>query len=81
MLNQETIELIWHCHREIKVGKQLLLDCEKIAAEQKDRRRLLGVSYTLAVSIIRAHLANKEAELAMLHERAKIEINTEEQKP
>lgn len=38
--------------------------------------RLFNVSPTLAQSIIRAHIANKQAELAEANEQARIELST-----
>ena len=40
-------------------------------------KRLFRVSYDLAVPVIKAHIANKTAELAELNERAKLEIESE----
>ena len=37
--------------------------------------RLLNVSPLLAVSVIKAHIANKEAQLGEAHEQAKSELN------
>jgi len=42
----------------------------------RDTHRLLNVSPKLAVSIITAHIANKEAELIEANEQAKIELST-----
>lgn len=41
----------------------------------ENAHRLLDVSPTLAVSVIRAHIENKRAELAECCERARIELN------
>jgi hypothetical protein len=40
--------------------------------------RLLDVSPVLAESVIRSHIATKEAELIMLNEKARVEINDDE---
>lgn len=41
--------------------------------------RLLSVNPALAVSVIRAHIANKRKELVEANERARIELNQESQ--
>lgn len=43
--------------------------------------RLLDVAPRLALSVIRAHIANKEAELVMVCERARVEMDTPSRPP
>lgn len=100
MISNETVERIWKCQREIAVGKSLLDEMQKIAANLKrdgsakrikdafgherdlqlgipsgeNCHRLLNVSPTLAVSIIRSHIAIKEAELVEANEMARLEL-------
>lgn len=35
MITQKTCEKIWHCHREIKVAEDLLVEVEKMSASQE----------------------------------------------
>ena len=100
MISEETIQRIWSCRREIKVGTKLLAEMKEIADQiKKDgsaerirdafgrerdlqlgipmgegSHRLLNVSPALSVYIIKAHIANKEAELIEANEMAKIEL-------
>lgn len=104
MISNETVLKIWKCQREITVGKDLLVEMQKISdALQRDQKaerirdvfgrerdlqlgipsgegahRLLNVSPALAVTIIRAHIANKEAELVEANEQARIELEQAE---
>ncbi|SEG13534.1 hypothetical protein [Marinobacterium lutimaris] len=39
MLSKDLCERIWHCHREIDAGLALLVEVEKIAAENIKRRQ------------------------------------------
>lgn len=47
----------------------------------QDAHRLFDVAPSLAESIIRAHIANKKAELATANEKARIEIDSERMPP
>lgn len=100
MISDETIELIWKCKREIRVGNDLLVEMNKqIEAMRRDEKaekirdafgrerdltlgipcgdnahKLINVSPSLSLSVIRAHIATMEAKLVEANERARIEL-------
>ena len=49
-------------------------DLELGVPSGENAKRLFNVSYDLAVPVIKAHIANKTAQLAELNERAKLEL-------
>ena len=51
-------------------------DLELGVPSGENSKRLFKVSYDLAVPVVKAHVANKKAELAELNERAKLEIES-----
>jgi hypothetical protein len=87
MISDATIERIWKCRREIRVGEELLAEMKRIAENMRrddnperikdafgrerdlqlgiplgeSSHRLLNVSPLLAISIIKAHIANEMA--------------------
>lgn len=106
MISKETCQKIWHCHREIEAGNQLIEvvnqvikksnDCKVANAlarsventwgggrgvemqvpsnESGSSKSIYNVSPELALAVIKAHIANKTAELAELNEVSKIEL-------
>lgn len=63
--HEEKLKDVFGCERHLELG----------IPSGENSRRLFRLSYELAAPVIRAHMANKQAELAELNEMAALEIS------